>query len=495
MSQPPPAHTETTGGLVAGDPSVPSTAPLIPAPVAGTPWDATYRLMTLGLLITIIGAAFEALAVATILPATADDLGGLSLYGWAFSAYMLTNLVGIAVAGGEADLNGPAKPFTLGTALFVGGLIIGGLAPSMLVLILGRAVQGLGAGFVGSVIYVAVGRGYPPEAKPRMLALMSSAWVIPGLIGPAIAGLIADFIGWRWVFLGLVPFPIFAAFMVLPSLRGVPSGDLLARDFRRLLLAVQLAAGAGLFLAGPTLSRPAIAVALVAIGILVAGAALMRLLPQGTLRAAAGLPAAIAVMALVNFGFFGVDAYIPLGLTEVRGRSVAFAGLALTAGTITWSIGTWIQARYVMRVDRRVLVRIGLVLIIAGSLGSLAVLWPSISVFAGPIIWGLAGLGMGMAFATLSLIVLETAAKGQEGAATAAMQLGIVLAMAIATGIGGVLVDAFGEEGSALRTSLTIQYALMVSVLAGTIAVAARLPARPPANASPESQQQDPIAA
>ena len=169
-------------------------------------WSSTHRSLTIGLILTVSGAAFEALAVATTLPATIKDLGGLALYGWAFSAFMLANLIGITVAGAEADRQGPARPFIAGIATFVLGLLVVGLAPSMLVFILGRAVQGFGAGVISSVAYIGIGRGYPEAAKPRMLAVLSSAWVVPGLIGPALAGLISDFAGWRWVFLGLVPF-------------------------------------------------------------------------------------------------------------------------------------------------------------------------------------------------------------------------------------------------------------------------------------------------
>ncbi|MGH2558374.1 MAG: MFS transporter [Thermomicrobiales bacterium] len=445
----------------------------------GTPWGPAYRLMTIGLLITIVGSAFEALAVATILPKTADELGGLSLYGWVFSAYVLANMVGIVVASGEADRLGPTRPFVAGVVLFVAGLLIGGLAPTMLVLILGRVVQGLGGGCVSSVVYVAVGRGYPPAAKPRMLALLSSAWVVPGLIGPAFAGLIADHIGWRWVFLGLIPFPIIAVFMTLPALRHVPGGDVSSRDMSRVWWSVLLAGGTALLLAGFDQDRLLLAVPLIAVGVASVWKPLGRLLPAGTVRAAAGLPAAVAVMALVNGGFFGVDAYIPLGLTDVRDRSVSFAGLALTAATITWSAGAWIQARYVRRVSARSMVRVGLGLIVVGGVGAAAMLLDGVPVITGVFAWGFAGLGMGFAYSRLSLAVLEAAPKGQEGAATAAMQLGIVLLMAVTAGMGGVLVDAFGDDAGAIRTGLLVQDALMLAVLVGAILIAVRLPGVP----------------
>jgi len=167
-------------------------------------WSANYRRLTLGLILITLGPAFETLAVATILPKIVADLGGLSFYGWSFSAYMLATLVGLILAGDEADQRGPALPFMVGVVAFVLGLILAGTAPSMIIFVLSRAVQGFGAGILVSVIYACVGQGYPEQLKPRMVAMLASAWVVPGLIGPAFAGIISDFFGWRWVFFGLV---------------------------------------------------------------------------------------------------------------------------------------------------------------------------------------------------------------------------------------------------------------------------------------------------
>ena len=93
----------------------------------------------------------------------------------------------------------------------------------MQVLVAARALQGLGAGVIGSIAYVAIARGYPDALKPQMLAIVSSASVIPGLIGPAISGAVADYAGWRWVFLGLAPLPVFAGLLTLPALRRLGS--------------------------------------------------------------------------------------------------------------------------------------------------------------------------------------------------------------------------------------------------------------------------------
>ena len=465
-----------------------------PAP-AGI-WSRSNRGLTIGLLMTVVGVAFEALAVATTLPATTRDLGGLALYGWAFSAFMLTNLIGITIAGAEADQHGPARPYIVGVVLFVLGLLIAGTAPTMLVVVMGRAVQGFGAGFISSIAYVVIGRGYSEDARPRMLAVLSTAWVVPGLIGPALAGLVADHAGWRWVFLGLAPFPVVAAVLALPGMRRLARTSDATRDWSQALAALRLATGAGLLLSG--LGAGAHAGLFYAIVLVVAGAALgypalRRLLPPGTLRAAPGLPAAIATHGLLNMAFFGVDAFIPLALTEVRGQSATVAGLALTAATLTWTSGAWIQAHFAKRHSRRSTAAVGLLIIIAGIILSATVLLPTVPALLAPIAWGVAGLGIGLAFSTISLVVLETAPAGQEGNASSAMQLANMLGVALATGIGGVIIgDAGGTTagvGSAAQSGILIQDLLMIGVAALAVVVALRLPRQVVPTSTHESAQ------
>ena len=218
-----------------------------PAPTAAevarddSPFAGGRTWLTIGLMLTIVAVGFQALAVATVLPAVIAELGDLHLYGWAFSAFLLTQLVGIVVSGLLADEHGPALPFGLGVLFFAVGLLVGGLAPSMPALIAGRALQGLGGGAVFSTAYVAIGRGYPASSRPRMLALLSTGWVVPGLIGPAIAGLMAEALGWRAVFLVLVPMPLLAGLLAFPHLRGIPKGTPAADARSRVISAIVLA--------------------------------------------------------------------------------------------------------------------------------------------------------------------------------------------------------------------------------------------------------------
>jgi MFS family permease len=443
-------------------------------------WAHSQRSLTLGLLLTVSATAFEALAVATVLPAVLAELGGLGLYGWVFSGFMLCNLVSIAAFGQLADKRGMTAPFVGGSALFVAGLSIAGVAPSMVVVVVGRMAQGLGAGAISCVSYMAVARGYPASAQPRMLALLSSAWVVPGLIGPAIAGSVADYVGWRWVFLGLAPLTAIAAGVATKGLRRLPPEAGAPPDSGRIALAIQLATGTALALTGVESHSVGVTMVCVLVGVPVAFPALRGLLAVGTLRAASGTPAAIASLALLTFAFFGTEAFVPLLLTTVRGQPATVAGLALTAATLAWTSGAWLQARWSLRGDRRELSSRGLLLTALGIAGSAGALRAETPVWVVSLAWGVAGLGIGLAYSTLTLIVLERAGKGQEGTAATALQLANVLGVALGTGTGGATLGLLMAAGRSQAFAIAAIDALMVAVAGLGLAATRRLPQRPP---------------
>ncbi len=415
-------------------------------------WAPQRRALTTGLVLTITFVASEALAVVTVMPVVARDLGGLRLYGWVFSGFMLGSVVGIVAAGREADRRGPAVPFVAGVMLFGSVLAVAGLAPSMDVLVAGRVLQGLGAGAVPSVAYATIGRSLPDTLRARMMAVLSTAWVAPGLVGPAISAEVARLFGWRWVFLGLL----------------LTDGLLTAAGATMLLAGLSLAAGSGAILPG---------LALIAGGGVAGLPALRRLVPAGTLTGRPGLPATIASRGLLTFAFFGADAYVTLAITAVRHRSPVVAGIAVTGATVAWTAGAWVQARLSGAWEGRRLVRAGLLLILAAIAGMVLVLQPAVPVAEGLAAWTVAGLGMGLAYAPLSLMMLRNARPGQEGQASASLNLADVLGTAIGIGVGGAAVAA--AAGGDLRPGITAAFAAAAAVGLVALAFAGRLPVGP----------------
>jgi MFS family permease len=461
-------------------------------------WAPQTRGLTAGLVLSITFVASEALAVVTVMPLVAQDLGGLRLYGWVFSAFMLGSVVGIVAAGREADRRGPAIPFVAGLLLFGAGLAVAGLAPSMEVLVAGRVLQGLGAGAVPSVAYAAIGRSFPGPLQARMMAVLSTAWVVPGLAGPAVAAEVAHVFGWRWVFLGLLPVVAVAGAIAVPALvRLGPPGAGPVQE-HQLIHGIVVAAGATMILAGLTLiagsggtaaaGTAAAGGALIVAGVAAGLPSLRRLVPAGTLTARPGLPATILSRGLLTFTFFGADAYVTLAITAVRHRSPLLAGIAVTGATLGWTAGAWVQARLSETWQGRRFVRTGLVIVLAGIAGMVLVLQPSVPVAVGLAAWTVAGLGMGLAYAPLSLMMLRHASPGREGRASASLNLADVLGTALGIGVGGAAVAA--GAGRNLPLGITAAFAASAAVGVVALMVTRRLPAGTTSSPSPVPQRE-----
>jgi MFS family permease len=449
-----------------------------PVPGDGV-WAPQRRRLTLGLVLTITLVAFEALAISTVMPVVADDLGGLSLYGWVFSGFFLGNLLGIVLAGQAADQRGTAAPYLVGLSLFAVGLLAGGLAPSMWMLVVARVAQGIGAGAIPAIAYASVGRSYPASIRPRVFAVFSSAWVIPGLIGPAASSAIAEALSWRAVFLALLPFVALAAVITLPALSRTDGpvlddeGAPVEADRRGqgvlLTLGVALVLGA---ISGPPLP---VAVALAVVGVPIAARSFLRLVPEGTLRLAPGIPAAILVRGILTFAFFGTDAYVSLAFQDVRDQPTWVAGASLTACTLCWTAAAWVQERWIHRVGPRRVVGTGFAILAV----AIALMFGVIGAMPIPLaiaVWGIGGFAIGLAYSPLSVTVLGLADPGREGSASASLQLTDTLGVALGTGLGGAFVALGESQGWATKSALELAFTCTLAVSLIGIAAARRLP-------------------
>lgn len=449
-------------------------------------WAPGRRLLVVGLLATITLLAVEALAVSTVMPLVEDDLGDLWLYGWVFSGFFLGQVLGIVVAGWWSDRGAPVAPFGAGVGLFILGLVVGAAAPAMAALVAARVLQGMGAGAVLAVAFVCIARVVPPAARPRMLALLSSAWVLPAVVGPGLAGIVGAELGWRAVFGGLVPFVVVAGAIAVFAVRVVPRGGGdepggSTRAGRAVVIpAIGVTAGSALALAGLSPEVGWIGVPLVVAGLGSALPAVANLTPPGTLRARAGLPAAVALRWLQMAAFFGAEVFVPYGLVEIHRQGPGEAGVALTLAALAWAGGAWSQERLVLRVGPRRLARTGAALVLVGiasTATSLTGTAPPLYAFGG---WLVAGAGMGLAYAPTALVVLGEATRGGEGAATSGLQLAETLGVAVGTGVTGAVVGLAELRGWATTAALAA-----VFVLAGAVGVLAwfvgrRLPRQVP---------------
>ena len=437
------------------------------------------RGLTLGIVSTITLIAVESLAIGTVMPIVVRELGDQELYGWVYSAFYLGNMLGIVLVGAALDRMPVRRPFAVGLALYATGLLVAGLAPSMPVLIAARFVQGMGGGSLTPTSYVAIGRRLPSHLQPPMFALMSAAWIVPGLIGPSIAAFVGATIGWRWVFLGLLPLLVVAGSVALRALGSVPAanrGDDAVAGVamsRRLPDAMLAIVGAGLAIAALTSPDPVVVVGGAAVGLLLLLPAFRRLTPPGTLSLRPGVPAAVLLRGAMTFSFFAADAYVALLLQTWRGTSPVLTGIVFTVTTIAWSAATWFQAKRIDRWGVVRFVRLGFVAVAAGALLTLPVVSPAVPAALLVVTWALPGVGMGVMYSAVTLVVLRRSRPAEQGSNTSALQLADILGTALGTGVGGAIAAAGTRAGGDGLGWAMAGVFLLSAVVAGLGAVAA----------------------
>jgi MFS family permease len=418
-------------------------------------WAPSRRGLTAGLVATITLFASESLAVSTILPDVAKDLGRAG-YGAVFSLFFLGSIVGVLIGGPAADRYGLRKPFVSVVVLFALGLVIGGLAPTMWLLIVGRFLQGLGAGASAPIIYAAIGRTYSHAAQVKMFAVTSTAWVVPGVIGPGLAGLVSDQFGWRWIFLGLLPLVVLATIVTVPKLENAPASGEMAVPFRPTDIA-RFTVGAGLLLAALASNRLPLALLTAGVGVAIGAGSARRVFPPGLIRLQRGTAATVALRGLLTFVFIVVDAFVPLVIASIRGRSVLMSSAYVTTDTLAWTIGAWVAANLQERRGPAWLVRQGFLALAVGTALELVLVFTSIPLGYGFVGAVLVGLGMGLAYAPMTSVVLALSPEGQQGTSSSALALSDGLGFSF----GAAVMGAFISVGSHLHWHELTPYVLL----------------------------------
>ncbi|GAB2913083.1 MFS transporter [Streptomyces mayteni] len=442
---------------------------------------APHRALTIGVVLSVSTVAFESLGVATVLPDVARRLDGLAGYGWGLSALMLANIVGTVLAGRAADRGGARRPVAVGLLVFAVGCVLAGAATSWPLFLLGRFVQGLGVGAIMAMAYTAIGLAYPEALRARMFALLSSAWTVPSLVGPVLAGTLADHTTWRLVFLLIPPLVALAALLTLPALPGRAGEGERGAEARApgpVVAAVALTLGTAMLLQALLLDDVRLLVPLAVVGLVLAVPALRRVTPAGTLTARRGIGAGIAVRALLCAVYFGSEAFLPLGLQEVRGLGVTEASLGLSAGAVTWVVGSVLQARWdgAGAGGRGRAVALGFAVLLAGVLLiGLAVVSDAVPAHLATLGWAIGGLGMGVAFNASTTDTLEQTPDDRQGEVSAALQLAQTLATAVLAGLGGAAVAFAGDGADATSRALLATFVLTAALAALGALLARRL--------------------
>ena len=446
-------------------------------------FDRRYRAVTFAILTLVALSAFEGLAVVAALPGITRDLEHVELLPWVATSYLLCSGVATVAAGGLVDRLGVTPVFRASVVLFLAGSAICGLAPTMTVMVLGRALQGIGGGAVNAVGLTAVGLVFPRHLTARAFAANANVWGIMSVAGPGIAAALLTFASWRWIF--LVNLPICSAALiigwrVLPTRRdGAPSGPLPVFDLVTLTAFSILVLVAIDRLDG--WSIPAAFAALLLGGFLTRRSrgretALIR--PKHVLDAPLG-PLGWGIAALL-VGSIGTQTYVPLFVIGARGVGPALAAWSVVFLVLGWTTGANLSSRLLQTMDAVRLVPRGgalvpLALVAIGAAVLTGMPLPAIFV---PLI--VTGMGCGLSTNAAITLVRERSEDAELGRATAAHQfvrnlgfaagnalVGAVMLHLIGREVGDVdkLRHAIGEASSGLDLAAPIEQAFGTAVL------------------------------
>lgn len=434
----------------------------------------TYRATTLAVITLVSLIAFEAMAIATAMPAAARALDGIALYGVAFGATAATAVVGMVISGEWCDRRGPSAPTTIGIALMVMGLIGAGTALSIHMLIFGRALQGVGFGMAQVGVFVLIGRRYPAALHPTMFAALSTAWALPSIIGPLLAGLITVHLGWRWIFLAVPLLAVPAMLIVLVEasrMRGADRAEAKAGTdpLPRILWACLAAIGVGLLHIGGHSLTPA-GIALTVIALAGVGVATAHILPTGAVRLARGLPTVVALRGIAAAAFFSTEVFLPLLLIREHDLSPPVAGLALTLGSLGWTAGAWIQARLSRRYPAALRLRWACAVLGTGIAVVALALVPGVPWVVAPLGWILSGLGMGNIFPSLAVLMFELSPRENQGENSAALQLSDAIGTATIFAVSGAAFAALIDQDAAAAYLTVIGFSVLIAAFGAVAA-------------------------
>lgn len=438
------------------------------------PLDARQRALAVGLVLSVSLVAFETTAVITALPTITEKLNGDSLYGATLAAYMLADLVALVWAGQQADRHGVRRPFLICIALFVIGLVVAASAQTMIVVLLGRLLQGAGSGGCAPLSFIAVRRAFAVERQATMYAYLSAGWVIPSLLAPVVSGVVVDQFGWRWVFIGIVPLAASVALLTARAMAHLtPSDSSIERRPSQLPRAVRAAVGFGMVAVGLQNRVLPLALALTAAGLILAIPSLYKMLPAGVFRARRGLPAIVAVRFLATATFLGVDSFVPLAADRLHGSRPIVQGLVISGSAIFWTIGQAVSAKRGTKVSAGPSSTLGFGFLLLGIATVSPVLAPSWPLPLTFMAWCIGGFGMGILFNPTTVASMTYADDGREGEISSQIHLADSLGFGLMGAVGGATV-AFAD-----RTSLSLQGALGINfILAATCGVLGLLASR-----------------
>ncbi len=414
-----------------------------------------------GIMSALAVAALDGTVVATAMPTIIGNLGGLSEYGWVFSAYLLASTVTVPLYARLADMRGRKPIFLIGLAFFVGGSMLCGFSQSMAELIVFRTIQGLGAGAVQPISFTIVGDVFEAEQRARIQGLFSGVWGAAAVVGPAIGSIITTTVGWRWVFFVNAPVGLIAAFLIGRFLHEHVQLhrhriDLAGAAILSLgLVSLLFAATEGGQLWGWT-SPVTIGLFVVSVALIVAFAAFERRIAEPlidlSLLSVPVIGAGLAIGGLSGVIMFSLSTYVPPLVQGVMSGTALQAGVAVAAMSIGWPIGSIAGGRALLRWGARPVVLAGVMMLVTGSLIVTQASRPG-TLDGGLIVASLGeavtGLGMGLSSMTILVMVQAAVPWQRRAVATGLVQFSRTIGGAVGVGLlGGIVTASVGASSA-----------------------------------------------
>ncbi|MDA2920444.1 MFS transporter [Desulfobacterota bacterium AH_259_B03_O07] len=413
--------------------------------------------VTIGLMIGMFLGALEATAVSTAMPTVVSSLGGLHIYSWVFSAYILTSTVSLPLWGRLSDLYGRRKFYIIGIVIFLVGSALSGQSNSMTTLILFRALQGFGGGALLTLGMIIVGEMYSLKERAKVQGLFGGVWGLSSLAGPVLGGFITDQFSWRWVFYINIPFGLVAAFVVGFALKELARSE--KKVFLDLKGALVLTALVTLLLIGFTqiskengLSSP---VAYILIGscfpllwlfITIQKGAKDPILPLQLFKNRFFKTSALTGF-FVGMAMFGSISFVPLFIQGVIGTNPTKTGTILTPLLLGWVFFSSISGRLMINLGYRRLMIMGTLILSVGFL-LLTTMDSNSTHFEAIFILLILGTGMGIIFVPLLLAVQNSVPRSQLGIATSTTQFFRSMGATVGVSLMGMVMSTFMLYGS-----------------------------------------------
>ncbi len=412
--------------------------------------------------------------VITILPSVVQDIGGLAWYAWNMTLFVVSSILGSALSARLMRKAGPRGSYLTATGIFMAGAALCAAAPSMQVLLLGRAIQGLGGGFLFALSYAMINLVFKESLWPRAMALISAMWGIATLVGPAIGGIFAELHAWRYAFGLLVPVTLLFGVLVwrtLPAQQAKPqAAEPLPFVQLALLTGSVLVVSAGSLSTHGWVNLGGIVIAILMVMLLRRRefSSKVRLLPRNSLSLSSPLCWLYMTMALLMIGL-GCEIYVPYMLQHLHGQTPLAAGYITAAAAAGWTLSEMTSAGWTGRRANQAIVSGPAIL----AVGLLLMLIAIPVVFGPPwfnlsgIVLGLtlAGFGIGLGWPHLLTRVLQQADEQEKETAGASITLVQSFAAALGAALAGTIANLAGVNGGGADAASNAAFWLFVAFI------------------------------